>query len=382
MSWTPSPFRLTTVSVSCALGELPPCHYLPLLLLLLLFLLCPKGTASSSPQGRRRHALATSSDGTANAVVCFVVVSGAHTHKGSKEAALIGKMRYSTLNRPSALARASPVLSLRRTFHSQHRTPIIPQVHVCDGPTPQRIHVGYYLHRHQVVKHSPHPLEVEMGYLLEREHQRYSRHESTESATAFFASRGQTIDVLGRTDPNQIKGNFFGLELYQDAMKVVMQRYTPEKRLTSADMWRPNALGDAPPLRHTLHRKLDDFLYLIVQEEATGKWTIPHTARRDNESLRMTADRAISSHNSEGLDCYIWSNAPQATLFLRDDNTRLFIYTATYLAGRPQFASFEPKPKDHAWVTRHELLQYSDTFKSTELLKALLDISADGTFED
>ncbi|AYU76033.1 hypothetical protein, conserved [Leishmania donovani] len=290
-------------------------------------------------------------------------------------------MRYSRPSRPLVLARVSSVLSSSRTFHSQHRTPIIPQVHVHDRPTAQRIHVGYYLHRHPVVKHSPHPLEAEMGYLLEREQQRYSRHESAESATAFFASRGQTIDILGRTDPNQIKGNFFGLELYQDAMKVVMQRYSPEKRLTSADLWQPNALGDAPPPRHTLHRKLDDFLYLIVQEGATGKWTIPHTARKDDESLRMTADRAISSQNSDGLDCYVWSNAPQATVFLKDDNTRLFIYAATYLAGRPQFASFEPKPKDHAWVTRHELLQYSDTFKSSELLKALLDISADGTFE-
>ncbi|CAJ1004692.1 putative 39S mitochondrial ribosomal protein L46 [Leishmania naiffi] len=290
-------------------------------------------------------------------------------------------MRYFRPGRPLVAATTSFVLSSCRTFHSQHRTPLIPQAHVNDRPTAQRIHVGYYIHRHQVVKHSLHPLEVEMGYLLEREQQRYSRHESAESATTFFASRGQTMDVLGRTDPNQIKGNFFGLEHYQDAMKMVMQRYTPEKRVTAADMWKPNGLGDAPPPRHTLHRKLDDFLYLIVQEEAAGKWTIPHTARKDGESLRMTADRAISTQNLEGLDCYVWSNAPQATVFLKDDNTRLFIYSAVYLAGRPQFASYEPKLKDHAWVTRHELLQYSDNFKSAELLKALLDISADGTFE-
>ncbi|KAG5485842.1 hypothetical protein CUR178_07434 [Leishmania enriettii] len=290
-------------------------------------------------------------------------------------------MRNFRPSRSLTAAAPSSVLSSRRSFHSQHRTPVIPQVHVHDGPTAQRIHVGYYIHRHQVVKHSPHPLEVEMSYLLEREQQRYSRHESAESATAFFASRGQTIDILGRTDSNQIKGNFFALELYQDAMKVVMQRYTPEKRVTAADMWQPSALGSAPPPRHTLHRKLDDFLYLILQEEATGKWTIPHTARKDDESLRMTVDRAISSQNSEGLDCYVWSNAPQATVFLKEDNTRLFIYSATYLAGRPQFTSYEPKPKDHAWVTRRELLQYSDDFKSAELLKALLDISADGIFE-
>ncbi|KAL7698151.1 39S mitochondrial ribosomal protein L46 [Lotmaria passim] len=289
--------------------------------------------------------------------------------------------RCNSVARTTAAAATAMVTSCR-TFHSQHRTPIMPQVRVADPLPTQRVHVGYYIHRNQIVKHTPHPLEVEMGYLLEREQQRYSRHESTESATAFFASRGQSMDVLNRTDVNQIRGNFFGLELYQDAMKVVLQRYTPEQRVTPADVWSPAEMSDeAPPPRHTLHRKLDDFLYLIVQEAETGKWTIPHTARKGDESLRMTADRALSTHNAEGLDCFFWSNAPQATVLLAEENTRLFIYAATYLSGRPLFDSFEPTPRDHAWVTRQELLQYSDSFKSPELMRALRDISADSTFE-
>jgi large subunit ribosomal protein L46 len=284
-------------------------------------------------------------------------------------------------SRQLAAATAAAAATPHRCFHSQHRTPVLPQVHVADQLPPQRVHVGYWMHRNQIVKHTPHPLEIEMGYLLERELQRYSRHESTESATAFFASRGQSLDLLNRTDANQIKGNFFGLELYQDAMKVVLQRYTPERRVTAADAWDPATLDDQPPPRHTLHRKLDDFLYLIVQDKETGKWTVPHTARKDNESLRMTADRALSSHNADGLEAFFWSNAPQATVLLQEENTRLFIYAATYLSGRPQFELFEPTPKDHAWVTRQELQQYSDSFISKELLKALVDISADSTFE-
>ncbi|KAK7199053.1 39S mitochondrial ribosomal protein L46 [Novymonas esmeraldas] len=278
-------------------------------------------------------------------------------------------------------AAAAAVLARCRSFHSQHRTPVLPQAHVQDGATTQRVHVGYLLHRSQTVKHTPHPLEVEMGYLLEREQHRYSRHESTDSATAFFASRGQSMDVLGRSDPNHIKANFFGLELYQDAMRVVLQRYSPARRTTASDVWRPEELGDAPPPRHTLHRKLDDYLYLIVQEAATGLWGIPHTPRRDTESLRMTADRAIAQHHGDGLDCHVWSNAPQATVLLPEDNTRLFVYSATYLSGRPHFDTCEPTPQDHAWVTRQELLQYAAAFKSHELLQALRDISADSTFE-
>ncbi|CCW61143.1 unnamed protein product [Phytomonas sp. EM1] len=270
-----------------------------------------------------------------------------------------------------------------RNFNSQHRTPIIPQIHVRDPKPLTRVHVGYLIHRNQIVKCTPHPLEIEMSSLLEREHMRYSRHEESESATHFMTSRGQTMDILNRNAPDQIKANFFGLELYQDAMKAVLQRYRPEKRVTAADLWDPTTHETAaPPSRHTLHRKLDDFLYLIVQESSSSKWTIPNTERQSSESLRMTADRALSSNHADGLTCYFWSNAPQATVRVEDDNTQVFIFTATYLAGRPRFENISPPIKDHAWVSRHELLQYGAEFKSSAMLQVLRDITADSTFEN
>ncbi|RNF18876.1 39S ribosomal protein L46, mitochondrial [Trypanosoma conorhini] len=271
-----------------------------------------------------------------------------------------------------------------RSFHAQHRTPIIPQLPLGDTSPESTtgVLVGYLLHRHPVVKHTPHPLEAEMGFLLEREHQRYCRHEASESATHFMGQRGLSIDVMNRTDPQETKSNFFGLDLYQDAMRVVLQRYTPEKRVTPHDLWNPAELGDGgPPPRHSIHRKLDDYLYLIVKEAASGKWTVPQTAVKPRETLRMGVDRAIAKHNSDALDCYVWSNAPQATVLNTVENTRLFVYAATYLMGRPKFSEFEPVLEDHAWVTRHEMLQYKQEFQSTDLLEALLDISADGTFE-
>ncbi|ORC84835.1 39S ribosomal protein L46, mitochondrial [Trypanosoma theileri] len=281
-------------------------------------------------------------------------------------------------------ARLPPVVA-GRSFHSQHRTPIIPQLPLREdvaATTTTRVLVAYLLHRQPVVKHTPHPLEMEMGYLLEREHQRYSRHESSESATHFMAQRGLSIDVMNRTDPRQIQSNFFGLELYQDAMRVVLQRYKPEKRVTGQDLWDPKQIDAAgPPTRHSIHRKLDDYLYLIVQDAVSGKWTLPKSTVGSRETLRMAVDRAISKHNNDALDCYIWSNAPQATVLNTAENTRLFIYAATYLMGRPKFTDFEPKLKDHAWVSRHEMAHYRDHFESNDLLEAMLDISADSAFE-
>lgn len=291
-------------------------------------------------------------------------------------------MRSASLLLVRGSAALAAVAAPHRGFHSQHRTPIVPQVLVADPPAPVRVHVGYFLHRSQVVKHTPHPLEIEMSYLLEREHQRYSRHETTESATHFMAGRGQTMDLLNRTEPGLIMGNFFGLELYQDAMRVVMQRYSPERRVTAADLWDPEATtADGPPPRRTLHRRLDDLLFLIVQEEATGLWTVPHEERADGESLRVAADRAIATHHGDGLDCYVWSNAPQATVPIEDGMGRLFVYSATYLSGRPRFTDVQPRARDHAWVTRAELRQYAADFKSPQLLQALLDITPDSTFE-
>lgn len=293
---------------------------------------------------------------------------------------------------------AAATVSGRRAFHSQHRTPILPQVHVEPekGVIIRPARVGYLLQRNQIVKHTPHPLETEMSFLLEREHQRYARHENSESATHFFASRGQTLDALNRSDPAAVRANFFGLELYQDAMKVVLQRYHPEARVTAADLWDPAGLSpDAPPVRHTLSRQLDDYLYLIVREAASGKWTVPSSARRERETLRMTADRALSTHHKDGIDHYIWSNAPQAVV--QNPNTAqksnaadgtsgsssssepLFVFVATYLSGRPDFGGIEPKVSDHAWVTRREMRQYRREFASEELLEALLDIAADST---
>ncbi|CCW71250.1 unnamed protein product [Phytomonas sp. Hart1] len=270
-----------------------------------------------------------------------------------------------------------------RNLNSQHRTPIIPQIHVNDPKPLARVQVGYLLQRNQIVKCTLHPLEIEMSFLLEHEHTRYSRHEESESATHFMASRGQSIDILNRNDPNQIKANFFGLELYQDAMKAVLQRYSPEKRVTAADLWDPATCdAAAPPPRHTLYRKLDDYLYLIVQESSTGKWTVPNTERQSNESLRMTADRAVSSDHGDGLTCYFWSNAPQATLRIEEEeDSHLFIFSGTYLTGRPRFQDMNPPIRDHAWVSRHELLQYNGDFKSPTMLQVLLDITADSNFD-
>lgn len=282
--------------------------------------------------------------------------------------------------------------SVIRKFFSQHRTPIVPQIPV---ETPlvvdnKAIRVAYLLTRNQVVKHNAHPLETEMGYLIDREHQRYSRHD-VETATHFLASRGQTMDVANRVEPGQIEGDYFNLELYQDAMKVMLQRYSPQKRVTPHDFYDPcNAeLASKPPQRTALNRALDDFLYLIVKDKDTGKWTLPSDARAENETLRMTLDRSIFQQLGDSMDCYVWSNAPTAVLKSAADPTAspkgatevlTFVFNATYLAGRPKMENLNIS--DHAWVRRCELPQYSvDGYQHDDMLDVLMDITLDSVFD-
>jgi large subunit ribosomal protein L46 len=274
--------------------------------------------------------------------------------------------------------------SLRNFFISQHRIPILNQAPVEDAAG-KLIHVAYLLTRTQVVKHTPHPLETEFSYLLEREHQRYCRHESSESATHFMAQRGQTIDTLNRADPAEIQKNFFGLELYQDALKATLQRYKPETRLTERDFvdpFDPTVTDDAPPQRHALSRALDDFLYLLVKEASTGKWALPYVVRRDNESLRTALERGLREQNEEMLDFYVWSNAPQAVVKSDGEGSATtFVYHCTYLSGRPKFDQMLPPMADHAWVRRTEVPQYRDRFLSLPLFEAVMDITLDSLFD-
>lgn len=276
-------------------------------------------------------------------------------------------------------------------FFSQHRTPVMPQVTVNTplDANQKLVRVGYLLCRNQVVKHAQHPIETEYSYLLDREHQRYCRHEGSESVTHFLASRGQTMDTLNRTDAGQIAGNFYGLDLYQDAMRVVLQRFQPEKRNTEADFVDPTdpQLNEGPPPRATLQRALDDYLYLIIKEKDTGKWTVPSSLRKEGESLRTAVERTIANQNGETFDAYLWSNAPTAVVRSEPGTLTgagateelMFLFSATYLSGRPQFESMGAV--DHAWVRRCELPQYLEQGFQHDLFPVLMDVTLDGTFD-
>lgn len=333
--------------------------------------------------------------------------------------------RSSCLRSTDRFSTTTAFLSSFRLFHSQHRTPILPQLHTSEPSeapdTAPEIFVGYLLHRHPVVKPVLHPVERQLGFLVDRQHQLYSRHPTDPSSVHFFRDRQhQSMDIKQRTDPVEIQRDFFGLEGYQEALQASLQRYVEcPSRLKPGDFVPVEAHASSstgspsPPTRHTLQRKLDDYLYLIVRyashesgvadNDSLGKivkqcgwasrWGIPFALRSPRETLKMTAQRCLQEPHQARVDYYLWSNAPQGCLPLMrcsdkkkkekgaSEGPSLFLYSATYLAGKPNFKAVQPAIDEHAWVSRREMLQYRDEFASSQLLELLQDVSADAYFE-
>ena len=238
----------------------------------------------------------------------------------------------------------------------QHKTPVVPQAAVeYATPAGRSIRVGYLLCRRPVVKPDLHPLEQEMSFTLDREHSRYAR-QGDDNATSYMGNRDASIDTWQRKDAKAIRSNFFNSELYNEALRTTVERYEVQKRLREADLVNPFEWAESaqPPKRQTLDRSLTKHLYLIVRDETADKWTIPSEERVNHESLRMTCDRAISTHHDDAVETFIQSNAPQGLVGKADD-AKLFIFNTFYLTGAPNFGKVYPKNSDHAWITREEL---------------------------
>jgi hypothetical protein len=263
-----------------------------------------------------------------------------------------------------------------RRFYSQRDTPTLPQMPV--EPIDFKARVGYFISRNAIVKHDPHPIEQEIANVVERDHQRYARLDD-ESALHFFQRSGISIDVANRSDPAQIQADFFGNEAYAEALHATAKRFAPAKRLQAADYYDPfdESLANGPPKRQTLNRKLAEYLFLIVREAQTGKWTVPSISRHPSESLRMTLDRAVATQHPR-LSTFCFSNCPQGVVKnYAGTGEPLYVFATTYLSGRPSIEDMAGHD-DHAWVSRSELAEYEFVPDAFELLR---DIAVSNYFD-
>lgn len=138
----------------------------------------------------------------------------------------------------------------------------------------------------------------------------------------------------------------------------------PGPRITEADL--KNDL-------HSLRRKLDKKLFLIVKEKpnATNKepgnspWRFPEGIRQGDETLRQIAEASLLKETGTKLETYFVGNAP-ITFHTRElsDNqqkqfkaygAKTFFQYAYFLNGN---VTLDSSLADYAWVTRDELKDY------------------------
>lgn len=134
-----------------------------------------------------------------------------------------------------------------------------------------------------------------------------------------------------------------------------------------ADYWRKNwepqpriTQDDFDDNRYSLRRCLEDRLFLIFKNHK-GQWMFPEVVRRNPLSMRDAAEKLCTDDMSAQAKIWFGSNAP-LTHYVnpKNENEKTYFYHCYYLTGRPPFESVyrEHGYTDHAWVTKHQLLEY------------------------
>lgn len=131
-----------------------------------------------------------------------------------------------------------------------------------------------------------------------------------------------------------------------------IKTWWPERRYTQADF---------DDNRYALNRKYTDRLFLIVKDGRTGKWKFPEGVRENPYTMRQACQIKFEADMDRRCAGYFMSHTPMAH-YQNPENEldKTFFYHVLYLVGRPPFKRLSRVEHwaDHAWVTRHEILEY------------------------
>lgn len=122
--------------------------------------------------------------------------------------------------------------------------------------------------------------------------------------------------------------------------------------------------------RHALYRCLDRSIYLLVRKKRKeDPWQFPLAVWNENETMRQTAERAITEEVGSKFRYYVVGNAPEGHWvqhFNEEqkqisgyDGYKIFYYRVLMLGGSIEFSS--AKTLDFAWADKNQLKDYFPT---------------------
>lgn len=110
-------------------------------------------------------------------------------------------------------------------------------------------------------------------------------------------------------------------------------------------------------------RLLEKYLHLLVKDKVGDKsiWVLPQGRRKDDETLRQTAERILVEKCGENIKARFYGNAPSGFYkykypkAVQQDSVgaKIFFYKAQFLGGRVDVK--KGSCQDYQWATRSEL---------------------------
>jgi len=233
--------------------------------------------------------------------------------------------------------------------------------------------------RKPVVTPAMNQLEIEMTKMLQRkelEQSMLNDHEIKYRRDKERQERKRRGEIL-EGDEEEVEKTTHDLE---DAWKKDAKDFVPASRITEADI--NNDL-------RSLDRKLDKTLRLVLQVKLGNDifWELPSAKRADGESMRETAERAVSEVCGEGAKVQVVGNAPWGFYKYKYPRkhrgetvgAKVFVFKG-HLSPGAQIEAGEEEEEvvDFLWATLEEM----GAWLRKDVLKSVTNIIPDEDWEE
>ncbi|XP_018423950.1 PREDICTED: 39S ribosomal protein L46, mitochondrial [Nanorana parkeri] len=218
------------------------------------------------------------------------------------------------------------------------------------------LHGAVCLKRPAVLSPSKVPLQQEMADLLhqiEQEKSLYSDHEIKVIEDTIRMQRKRSDDADFDSDSKDIVMT----QDLEDMWEQKWKSFKPAPRITEADKKND---------RSSLNRKLENNLVLLVKERFGNEdvWLLPQIAWQAGETMRQTAERALSSLSGNRTEANFLGNAPcgyykyKFPKTMRTEDTvgaKVFFFKAMLKSQELQTSK---QKGEYVWVSKDELKDY------------------------
>ncbi|KAG8440672.1 hypothetical protein GDO86_006426 [Hymenochirus boettgeri] len=259
----------------------------------------------------------------------------------------------------------SPVLVASRGFTAPTRNVL----------SPWRLHGAVCLKRPAVVSQSKSPVQQEVTEMLQQvelESSLYSDHEIRLIEDEVRLRRKQSDQYDSDEDNDGDKEIVLAQDL-EDMWEQKSRQFKLAPRITEADKKND---------RSSINRKLENNLVLLVKEKIGNEeiWMLPQMEWQIGESMRKTAERALSTLSDNPIQAHFLGNAPCGfykykfpKLLRREDmvGAKVFFFKALLKSGD---VSFNKKKGEYVWVSKEELKDYLKPAYLSEVNRFVIEL--------